>query len=70
MAALMLVFIGAFVAFGISVFAGGGAGLVLIPLLGLVLPPASVPAALSIGMAVSSASRLTSSRPPPTHSPA
>jgi uncharacterized protein len=45
--ALVLVFVSAFVAFGISVLAGGGAGLVLIPLLGFVLPPASVPAALS-----------------------
>ena len=62
MVALTLVFAGALVAFGISVLAGGGAGLVLIPLLGLVLPPSSVPGALSIGTAVSSASRLAAFR--------
>ena len=47
-------------AFGISAVSGGGAGLILMPLLGLVLPDMQVPAALSIGTATSSAARIIS----------
>jgi uncharacterized membrane protein YfcA len=53
-----LVFAAAFLAFLVSAVAGGGAGLVLVPLLRLVLPIASIPAALSIGTAASSISRI------------
>ena len=49
---------GAVVAFTISAMAGGGAGLILLPLIGLILPAAHVPAALSIGTATSSLARL------------
>jgi uncharacterized membrane protein YfcA len=45
-------------AFSISAVAGGGAGLILIPILGNLLQPAFVPAALSIGTSFSSASRI------------
>ncbi|WP_294235836.1 sulfite exporter TauE/SafE family protein [uncultured Sphingomonas sp.] len=55
---VLLLFVTAFLAFVVSAVAGGGAGLVLIPLLRLVVPVASVPAALSIGTAASSLSRL------------
>ncbi|MGJ3628556.1 TSUP family transporter [Sphingomonas sp. MMS24-JH45] len=53
-----LVFIAAFLAFIVSAVAGGGAGLVLVPLLRLILPVASIPGALSIGTAASSLSRI------------
>ncbi|MFS0772504.1 sulfite exporter TauE/SafE family protein [Sphingomonas sp. 1P08PE] len=53
-----LVFVAAFIAFIVSAVAGGGAGLVLVPLLRLILPVASIPGALSIGTAASSASRI------------
>lgn len=53
-----LVFVAAFLAFIVSAVAGGGAGLVLVPLLRLVLPVASIPGALSIGTAASSVSRI------------
>lgn len=52
------VFIAAFLAFVVSAVAGGGAGLVLVPLLRLLLPVASIPGALSIGTAASSISRI------------
>lgn len=55
---LAVVFVAAVAAFLISAFAGGGAGLILLPLLALVLPTASVPAGLSIGTTFSSISRL------------
>lgn len=48
----------AFAAFTVSAVSGGGAGLVLVPLLRLMLPIESVPAALSIGAATSSATRM------------
>lgn len=54
----LLILIASTATFGLSVVSGGGAGLILIPLLGLVLSGAQVPAALSIGTAVSSASRI------------
>lgn len=45
-------------AFLMSTVCGGGAGLLLLPLLNAVLPSSQVPAALSIGTATSSVSRL------------
>lgn len=53
-----VVFVVALAAFTISAFTGGGAGLVLLPVLALWLPAVGVPAALSIGSTVSSVSRL------------
>lgn len=55
---IALLFLAAVAAFLISAVAGGGAGLVLVPLLRLVVPISSVPAALSIGTAASSLSRI------------
>lgn len=55
---LIIVLIVSFLAFSISAICGGGAGLMLIPILGLLLPVSQVPAALSIGTFTSSASRL------------
>jgi uncharacterized membrane protein YfcA len=55
---VLLVFIAAVLAFVVSAVAGGGAGLVLVPLLRLILPIASIPGALSIGTATSSVSRI------------
>ncbi|HMH66584.1 MAG TPA: TSUP family transporter [Pinirhizobacter sp.] len=55
---LAVVFVAAVAAFLVSAFAGGGAGLILLPMLALVLPAVSVPAALSIGSTLSSVSRL------------
>ena len=55
---LAVVFGAAFAAFVVSAFSGGGAGLMLLPLLALVVPVSSVPAALSIGSTISSVSRI------------
>ncbi|HWU02521.1 MAG TPA: sulfite exporter TauE/SafE family protein [Novosphingobium sp.] len=55
---LLALFLSAVLAFAISTVAGGGAGLMLMPVLALLLPGAQVPAALSIGTAVSSFSRI------------
>lgn len=55
---LLIIFIASFFAFSISAICGGGAGLMLIPILGQLLPVSQVPAALSIGTFTSSASRL------------
>ncbi|NII55573.1 sulfite exporter TauE/SafE family protein [Luteibacter sp. SG786] len=55
---LALLFVTSVVAFAISTVSGGGAGLVLMPVLGLGLPAAHVPAALSLGSAISSTARL------------
>jgi hypothetical protein len=55
---LIIIFIVSFLAFSISAICGGGAGLMLIPILGRLLPISQVPAALSIGTFTSSASRL------------
>jgi len=52
------IFLASFVAFSISAICGGGAGLLLIPILGFTLPVTQVPAALSIGTATSSISRI------------
>jgi len=53
-----LLFVAAFLAFVVSAVAGGGAGLVLVPLLRLILPVVSIPGALSIGTAASAISRI------------
>lgn len=55
---LAFLLLGSIAAFLLSSVAGGGAGLLLMPVLVLLLPAASAPAALSIGTATSSASRL------------
>ncbi|MGL4347643.1 MAG: sulfite exporter TauE/SafE family protein [Chitinophagaceae bacterium] len=55
---LIIIFICSFLAYGISALCGGGAGLILIPLLGIFLPVSHVPAALSIGTFTGSMSRL------------
>ncbi|QJU56908.1 sulfite exporter TauE/SafE family protein [Sphingomonas sp. AP4-R1] len=52
------VFLAATAAFATSAVAGGGAGLILVPLLRTILPVSGVPAALSIGTAASSLSRI------------
>ncbi|MCX2561170.1 sulfite exporter TauE/SafE family protein [Acetobacter farinalis] len=54
----IILFVVATLMFALSAVSGGGAGLILMPVLGLLLPPAGVPAALSIGTAVSSMSRI------------
>jgi len=54
----ILLFASGVVAFAISTLSGGGAGLMLLPILRAGLPAAQVPAALSIGTTVSSASRI------------
>lgn len=54
----VVLFFAAVMAFALSAVSGGGAGLVLMPILGVILAPESVPAALSIGTAVSSVSRI------------
>lgn len=56
---MMLILFGiGFLAFSISAICGGGAGLMLIPVLGQLLPVSQIPAALSIGTFSSSVSRL------------
>jgi uncharacterized membrane protein YfcA len=55
---LFIIFICSFLAFSISAICGGGAGLILIPILRGLLPVNQVPAALSIGTFASSATRL------------
>ncbi len=57
-ATLFIIFTVSFLAFSISAICGGGAGLMLIPILGRLLPISQVPAALSIGTFTSSATRL------------
>ena len=54
----VVLFICAVLAFALSAVCGGGASFILIPLLGWLLPGAQVPAALSIGTASSSVSRI------------
>ncbi|PKM37437.1 MAG: sulfite exporter TauE/SafE family protein [Gammaproteobacteria bacterium HGW-Gammaproteobacteria-10] len=53
-----VLFLASLVAFSISAICGGGAGLLLIPILGFSLPVTQVPAALTIGTATSSVSRI------------
>lgn len=54
----LLLFGCALLAFSLSAVCGGGAGLLLLPVLGSLLPGAQVPAALSIGTFSSSTSRI------------
>lgn len=54
----LLLFGCAVLAFSLSAVCGGGAGLLLLPVLGSVLPGAQVPAALSVGTISSSISRI------------
>lgn len=55
---LLGVFIAALAAFALSAVSGGGAGLLLLPVLVRVLPASAVPAALTVGTATSTASKL------------
>jgi uncharacterized membrane protein YfcA len=55
---LFLLFFGSLLAFAISAVAGGGASLLVVPLLGRMVPIAAIPAALSIGTGASSVSRI------------
>ncbi|GAB3825886.1 sulfite exporter TauE/SafE family protein [Hymenobacter jeollabukensis] len=55
---LIVVFVAAVLAFGLSTVSGGGAGLLLLPVLARVLPTAAVPAALTVGTATSTVSKL------------
>ncbi|MBB2200489.1 sulfite exporter TauE/SafE family protein [Gluconacetobacter tumulisoli] len=57
-----LILLASVLAFCLSTVSGGGAGLVLMPLLGLVVPAAQVPATLSIGAAASSLARIATFR--------
>lgn len=54
----LLIFIAALLAFSISLISGGGAGLLLIPILGYSLAATQVPAALSVGTSVSSLTKI------------
>ena len=58
MGTLIIIFICAFLAFSISAICGGGAGLVLMPILNFLMPVSQIPASLSIGSFSSSASRI------------
>ncbi len=57
MLVFIIIFILSFMAFTLSAICGGGAGLILMPILGRLLPLSQVPIALSIGTFSSSASR-------------
>jgi uncharacterized membrane protein YfcA len=54
----VILFLCSLLAFALSAVCGGGASFILIPLLGLIFPAAQIPAALSIGTAASSISRV------------
>jgi len=54
----IVVFFASYISFLLSELCGGGAGLIMIPVLGLFLPVQYVPAALSLGSATSSISRI------------
>ncbi len=54
---LLVIFVCSYLAFSLSAICGGGAGLILLPILGALLPLNLIPAALSIGTFTSSASR-------------
>lgn len=55
---MLKVFAPAFLAFGVSTLSGGGAGMMLIPVLANVLPTTQIPGALSLGSGISSVSRM------------
>lgn len=54
----LIIFLCGFLAFSLSAVCGGGAGLIMMPILGIALPVTHVPAALSIGTVTNSASRI------------
>ena len=54
----LIIFLTAFLAFSISLICGGGAGPLLIPIIGFSLPVSQVPAALSVGTSVSSITKI------------
>ena len=54
----IILFVGAVIAFWISAICGGGASLILIPVLNLMLPVPVVPFSLTIGTFASSISRI------------
>lgn len=56
---IVLLFSGTIFAFWISAICGGGASLILIPILNLILPSSVVPFSLTIGTFTSSVSRIT-----------
>ena len=55
---LILLFLGTILAFWLSAICGGGASLILIPILNMMLPTSVVPFSLTIGTFTSSASRI------------
>lgn len=55
---LLLLFIATVIAFWISAICGGGASLILVPMLNLLLPGSVIPFSLTIGTFTSSASRI------------
>jgi uncharacterized membrane protein YfcA len=55
---IIIIFFCALIAFSLSAVCGGGAGLLLMPVLGVYLPASRLPAALSIGSTFSSLSRV------------
>lgn len=59
---VFLLFIGSILAFWISAICGGGASLILIPILNLIIPTSIVPFSLTIGTFTSSASRIAAFR--------
>jgi uncharacterized membrane protein YfcA len=56
---IILLFLGTIIAFWISAICGGGASLILIPILNLLLPSSVVPFSLTIGTFTSSVSRIS-----------
>lgn len=56
---IILLFLGTIIAFWISAICGGGASLILIPVLNLLLPSSVVPFSLTIGTFTSSVSRIS-----------
>ncbi|MBS1557451.1 MAG: sulfite exporter TauE/SafE family protein [Bacteroidetes bacterium] len=58
MSITILLFLGTILSFWISAIAGGGASLILIPILNLLLPSTVVPFSLTVGTFTSSASRI------------
>ncbi len=59
---IFILFLGAILAFWISAICGGGASLILIPILNLIIPTSVVPFSLTIGTFTSSASRIAAFR--------
>ena len=61
-APVLLLFSGACFAYALSTFCGGGAGLMLLPLLARILPIGEVPVALTLGTTASSIARIRAFR--------